>query len=232
MYNKVIILISFFLLIFTKSSFSNKVNIPKTLYFAGSLFTHKDLVGNILLANSLEKISNGKYRCVLPQNLQQISDDPKIIRDNDLISLKNCDGIIANFDGTELDSGTVAEFMYAKFLNKPAVIFRSDFRLGGDSPKTYPWNLMLNNYPKTKIISLNNTILTYHSIMKDIDKNQQPEKILIELSDKLATLIVTELDNVFSNNEHDKKIDKFLEKNNMQYDKIYELYDKLIDIND
>ena len=48
--------------------------------------------------------------------------------------------------------------MYAKFLNKPAVIFRSDFRLGGDSPKTYPWNLMLNNYPKTKIISLNVTV--------------------------------------------------------------------------
>ena len=79
---------------------------------------------------------------------------------------------------------------------------------------------------------MNNTILTYHSIIKEIDKNQQPEKILMELSDKLATLIVTELDNVFSNNEHDEKIDKFLKKNNMKYSAIYELYDKLIDIKD
>ena len=39
-----------------------------------------------------------------------------------------CDLALFNFDGTELDSGTVVEFILAKFLDVPSVIMRSDLR--------------------------------------------------------------------------------------------------------
>jgi len=204
----------------------------KTLYFAGGLFSHKDLVGNIILADSIEKVSNNRYKCILPQNLQQISDDPKIIRDNDFLNLKKMDGIIASFDGTELDSGTVAEFMYAKFLNKPAVVFRSDFRLGGDnisigSPdkKGYPWNLMLSNYPNTNVLSLDETIAIYHSVLSTKSDSKQ---IIETFTNKLASLVVKELDAVFLADSKNDKIDKFLKQNNIKKEAILDLYDILI----
>ena len=42
-----------------------------TIYFAGELFDHKHLIGNALLAAHIERLSNGRYRCVLPQDLEQ-----------------------------------------------------------------------------------------------------------------------------------------------------------------
>ena len=43
----------------------------KLVYFAGDLFNHKDLTGNLLLAESIESKSSGRYICVLPQHLEQ-----------------------------------------------------------------------------------------------------------------------------------------------------------------
>lgn len=53
---------------------SSKENVTKKsydLYFAGPLFTNKDLIGNLYLALALEEASSGKYKCILPQNLEQ-----------------------------------------------------------------------------------------------------------------------------------------------------------------
>ena len=36
---------------------------PQRVYFAGSLFNHKDLVGNLLLAAAIEKQSGHGYKC-------------------------------------------------------------------------------------------------------------------------------------------------------------------------
>ena len=68
------------------------------------------------------------------------------------------------FDGVELDSGTVVEFMFAKFLDIPCVVYRTDFRggsgeeatEGGDSVNR--WNLMVSYYPRTKIIYMNGMV--------------------------------------------------------------------------
>jgi len=61
-----------------------------------------------------------------------------------------------NFDGADLDSGTVVEFMVAKQLDIPAVILRTDFRSAGDQEKQGDnWNLMCSGYPRTETISLN-----------------------------------------------------------------------------
>ncbi|MCC8372288.1 MAG: nucleoside 2-deoxyribosyltransferase [Rickettsia endosymbiont of Pseudomimeciton antennatum] len=113
---------------------SSEKNVTKksyNLYFAGPLFTNKDLIGNLYLALAIEEASNGKYKCILPQNLEQRDTNAQLIKNNDLKSVREADGGIFSFDGSEPDSGTVVEFIQSKFLGKPAVLYRSDIRLGG-----------------------------------------------------------------------------------------------------
>ena len=125
-----------------------------TVYFASELFSLKHLVGNAYLAEAIYEQSHGKYLCVLPQNIEQRHSIPHSIRDADLQTLLGCDLGLFNYDGTELDSGTVVEFMFAKFADIPSVILRSDFRHGGDQ-KNDPWNLMTSFYPRTANIVVN-----------------------------------------------------------------------------
>ena len=124
-----------------------------TVYFAGPLFDHKILQGNALLAAHIEEVSEGRYHCVLPQDLTQLGVSSIEIRDQNLRALMECDLALFNFDGSELDSGTVAEYMYAKTLDIPAVILRTDFRYGGDQePGGNPWNIMVSFYPRTEVL--------------------------------------------------------------------------------
>ena len=124
-----------------------------TVYFAGPLFDHKILQGNALLASHIEDVSEGRYRCILPQNLEQRGVSSIEIRDQNLRALLECDLALFNFDGADLDSGTVAEYMYAKTLDIPTVILRTDFRYGGDQePDGNPWNIMVSFYPRTEVL--------------------------------------------------------------------------------
>lgn len=119
-------------------------------YFGGELFSAKHLLGNALLAESIFTRSAGKYCAVLPQNLEQRDTTPHAIRDSDLQALLACDLGLFHYDGPELDSGTVVEFMFAKFADMPAVLVRSDFRGGGDQAGAGdPWNLMSSFFPRT-----------------------------------------------------------------------------------
>lgn len=97
------------------------------IYFAGGLFDHKELAGNALLAEAIVEASGGKYECILPQNFESRGKHPKDIRNADIDALLSCDAALFNYDGTELDSGTVVEYMFAKFADKPAVLLRTDF---------------------------------------------------------------------------------------------------------
>ena len=125
---------------------------PCTIYFAGELFDHKDLAGNALLGSHIDEQSGGRYKCILPQDLEQRGIGPMGIRDQDLRAVMECDLAIFNFDGSELDSGTVVEYVFAKMLDIPAVILRTDFRHGGDQrPEMDPWNLMVSFFPRTRI---------------------------------------------------------------------------------
>lgn len=127
-----------------------------TIYFAGELFDHKHLLGNALLASHIERLSDGRYRCVLPQDLEQTGTRAVDIRNQDLIGVATCDLALFNFDGPDLDSGTVVEFVYAKLLDIPAVILRTDFRGGGDQDTDGDaWNLMASFYPRTHNVTLN-----------------------------------------------------------------------------
>ena len=120
-------------------------------YFAGGLFSHKDIIGNRLLADEIFRFSCGRWEALLPQNAEnQLRDEPKEIRDNDFEMVLRSDAALFNFDGTELDSGTVAEFMAARFIDLPCVLFRSDFRSAGDqNADGENWNLMLSGYPRS-----------------------------------------------------------------------------------
>ena len=56
----------------------------------------------------IEQVSQGRYLCVLPQDLEQATERAVDIRNQDLKQVVTCDLGLFNFDGTELDSGTVA----------------------------------------------------------------------------------------------------------------------------
>lgn len=125
---------------------------PLTVYFAGSLFNLRELLGNVTLAKAIEQGSEGRYKCILPQDLEQRDTTPKSIRDQDIKAVLESDLILANYDGTELDSGTVVEYMIAKFADIPSVIGRSDFRNGGDQANGDPWNLMTSFFPNSRTV--------------------------------------------------------------------------------
>ena len=132
-------------------------------YFAGDLFDHKDLIGNHLLADSVMRGSGGIYRALLPQSGEcEVRPDALEIRDADYELLLHARLALFNFDGPDLDSGTVAEFMAARMLDIPSLLLRTDFRSGGDQmsggssseaqQRRDPWNLMCSGYPRTRVL--------------------------------------------------------------------------------
>jgi nucleoside 2-deoxyribosyltransferase len=120
-----------------------------TVYLAGELFSLKHLIGNAWLAETIYEKSHGRFRCMLPQDFFELRGrSARTIRDFNLRALVTCDVALFNFDGPDLDSGTVVEFMFAKFADIPAVLVRTDIRSKGDSPEA-PWNLMASFFPRT-----------------------------------------------------------------------------------
>jgi len=165
-----------------------------SVYFAGDLFNHKDLIGNLLLSQSIEKESGERYVCVVPQHLEQSTSRSIDIRNSDLSEVVKADLILVNFDGTELDSGTVIEFLFAKALDIPAVILRSDFRSAGDQERGDPWNLMCSGYPRTGKLTLN-AMAWYQEAW---GKGGGTAAVLERFYSKLSKAIITEFDKVYN----------------------------------
>ena len=160
-----------------------------SVYFAGELFSVKHLLGNAALADAIARLSCGRFTCVLPQALEDRAMSAHEIRDQDIVALLNCDLAIFNFDGLELDSGTVAEFMFAKFADIPSLLLRTDFRHGGDQGAD-PWNLMLSFYPQTKTLCLNSMEIYKLSIGRD----RSPVNAGKSMVDSVAAAIIKELE--------------------------------------
>lgn len=164
-----------------------------TIYFAGELFDHKHLLGNALLAERIESLSNGLYRCVLPQDLEQTDSRAVDIRNQDLIGVATCDMALFNFDGSDLDSGTVVEFVYAKLLDIPSVILRTDFRGGGDQDaEGDAWNLMASFYPRTRNVALN-AMASYQQVRR---ASNSASEASARYCDKIAGIVIEALDAV------------------------------------
>src|SRR5688572_19742990 len=123
-----------------------------TVYVGGELFSLKHLIGNAWLAEAIYEKSHGRYRCVLPQDFFELRGrNGRAIRDYNLRALIASDLALFNFDGTDLDSGTVIEFMFAKFADIPSVLLRTDIRNAGDH-RAEPWNLMASFFPRTATV--------------------------------------------------------------------------------
>ena len=158
-----------------------------SIYFAGALFNHKDLIGNMHLAHAIDSESEGSLKCVLPQDLEQTVSRALDVRNQDLLQVIRCDLALFKFDGTDLDSGTIVEFMMAKMLDIPAIILRSDFRSSGDQLKDGdPWNLMCSGYPRSRVI-LKHGMAEYQAAGK---KSKTPGEIVEKLYRPWAKEIV------------------------------------------
>ncbi len=163
---------------------------PCTFYLAGALFNARELCGNVALGEAIERLSAGEFRAVLPQDSESNSQRGQDIRDRDLEMVFDCDLIVANFDGAELDSGTVMEFAYAKMLDIPAVLLRTDFRHSGDQqPGSDPWNLMCSNYPRSRTLHLNGMQLYHQARVNTADWAERCR----QLYDTVAARVVSEL---------------------------------------
>ena len=57
----------------------------------------------------------------------------KIMAENNLRAIREADGVVANLDGTDVDSGTAAEIGAAFILGKPILGYRGDIRLARDN---------------------------------------------------------------------------------------------------
>lgn len=132
------------------------------IYFAGDLFDQKHLTGNYLLAKNIEEVSNKQYKCLLPQNWEGALTSSVEIRNNDIRRILHSDLVLFNFDGVDLDSGTVVEFMIAKMLDIPAVLLRTDFRNGGYLFGE-DWNAMMAGYPRCKVTK-HHSLLMYNEL--------------------------------------------------------------------
>lgn len=133
------------------------------VFFGGELYSLKHLIGNAYLAEAIYEKSHGRYLCVLPQDFDPRGTTPRTIRDHHIRSLVGCDLALFSFDGPDLDSGTVAEYMIAKFADIPSVILRSDRR--GAGGRASPWNTMANFYPRTAVVTLDG-LGAYKAIVK------------------------------------------------------------------
>jgi nucleoside 2-deoxyribosyltransferase len=152
------------------------------VYFAGELFSSKHLLGNAALANAIVKASSGKFNCVLPQTLEERETTAHAIRDKDIFTLIGCDLALFNFDGTELDSGTVAEFMFAKFADIPSLLLRTDFRRGGDQGEDQ-WNLMLSFYPRTRTLAANSMQIYKNALATGATPIQAADQLINQIAD-------------------------------------------------
>jgi nucleoside 2-deoxyribosyltransferase len=161
------------------------------VYFAGELFSSKHLVGNAALAEAIAKASDMNFVCTLPQALEDRDLSAHDIRDQDFVTLIGSDLAIFNFDGPELDSGTVAEFLFAKFADIPCLLLRTDFRRGGDQGDD-PWNLMVSFYPRTKTLCLNSMELYKKALslgMSPVQAGQRlVEQVAVEAIEELELL--------------------------------------------
>ncbi len=160
-----------------------------SVYFAGELFNAKHLSGNAGLAAAIQHKSGGRLNCVLPQTLESREEGAHFIRDEDLEHLISADIALFNFDGSEIDSGTVVEFMVAKFADIPALLLRTDFRRGGDQGQD-PWNLMLSFYPRTETCCLDSMALYKTALAQGLN----PVGAVDSMLDQIAALVVPKLE--------------------------------------
>jgi hypothetical protein len=86
------------------------------------------------------------------------------------------------------------EFLYAKTLDIPAIIIRSDFRGSGDqSREGDPWNLMASFYPRTRKLEFN-AMEWYQREINALSDDQDIFDTADRLYRRIANSVIAELD--------------------------------------
>jgi len=171
---------------------------PIKAFFGSELFNSRDLIGNLYLVEALKKASHNRYTFYLAQRECDQNVTHKTIKDQDTRGLINSQIALFAFDGVELDSGTVVEFMQAKTLDIPAVIYRTDFRGGSGEEaideKRNKWNLMVSFYPRTKILYMSG-IVEYQKVYDRVHGDTVSAQVVAQAySDYMATILVEAMD--------------------------------------
>jgi len=164
-----------------------------TVYAAGGIFTQHELTTNVFIKDSVWRQSNGRFELVLPQSkeLREL-DRPDIaayIRNIDLMHVIKSDLFLARFDGLELDSGTIIEFMLAKFLGKPTVILRCDSRRLGEERLDEPYNLMVKNWPRTTEVHYDSLINFTGGLANEWKRGGNVSKVQATIKAELKTVM-------------------------------------------
>lgn len=154
---------------------------PKTVYFASSLFSLQELVGNQVLADAIQERSDMRYKLSLPQN-NNVPRDANATRQLDLQQILKSDAIIANFNGLDLDDGVVVELMAAVFTAKRCVVLKTDYRIFSE---TFSLNPLLLNLPGVQYVFLDALAL---SKIYSLDK----------VTEMIADAVVSALDKAFA----------------------------------
>lgn len=166
----------------------NSDDLPQSYlaYLAGGLFTQHDLGTNVALKEAVWRLSKRRFVLLLPQSKElrqlDVPDLPAYLRNVDLHLLVQADILIARFDGTDIDSGTIVEFMVAKMLGKPTVILRSDSRHLSSDGLDDPYNLMMKNWPRTIEVHIDSHL----NYLKMLDEEKKiihdigSEKLMLE----------------------------------------------------
>jgi nucleoside 2-deoxyribosyltransferase len=192
------------------TSIESDSDLRYTIYFAGGLFTQHDIATNVFIKESVWRQSNGKYELILPQSKElrhlDSSDVAAYLRNADLLQVVLADMLLARFDGPDLDTGTVVEFMVAKMLGKPVVVLRSDTRHLSGKGLDDPYNLMVKSWPRTVEIYIDSLMDYVRTIAKVrqamIDSNSPQTTLESELNivrkaiDDLAFKVIDALESV------------------------------------
>jgi nucleoside 2-deoxyribosyltransferase len=159
-----------------------------TVYLGGELFSLKHLIGNAWLAEAVYEKSHGRFQCVLPQDFSELRGrSGRAIRDYNLRALIGCDLGLFNFDGSDLDSGTVIEFMFAKFADLPSVLLRTDIRNAGDH-RDEPWNVMASYFPRTTSVVVP-SLFNYRGALQNGQRREHALHLAGQQSSAAAQLV-------------------------------------------
>jgi nucleoside 2-deoxyribosyltransferase len=167
------------------TSTDSDTHLKYAIYFAGGLFTQHDIAMNVFIKESVWRLSTGKFELVLPQSKElrhlDRSDVAAYLRNADLLQVVLADVLLARFDGPDLDTGTVVEFMVARMLGKPVVILRSDTRHLSGKGLDDPYNLMVKSWPRTVevyIDSLMDYVQTIAEVREEMIESDTPQATL------------------------------------------------------
>jgi len=111
------------------------------VYMAGPLFNEGDRYTNQLNSDALRRIG---FTTFLPQEVVIDKDSDELIKAAcffmDLKAIRECDILLANCNGIDIDSGTAAEIGLAYGWNKKTIFYKSDVR------NYYNETFRLNNF--------------------------------------------------------------------------------------